>query len=73
MKRNIEYLNKNCKYFDIIEVNSFNIIVRTPKPYTIDEWNCDCKYFIEKFSTSIEEEQEASYEIIDDRFAIIYI
>lgn len=73
MIRDINYLNKTCKYLDIIEVDSDKIIVRSLFPYNESQWDCDCNYFIEKYSTSLYEEQESSYEIIDDRLAIIYI
>lgn len=73
MIRDIAYLNKNCRYFDIIEFDDNKIVVRSLKPYSPQQWDCDCNYFIEKFSSSVNEENEASYEIINDRIAIIYI
>ena len=73
MNRDINYLNKSCSYLDIIEVSESEIIVRSLKPYDEAHWDCDCNYFIEQYSTSIEEEQEASYSVLSDRLAIIHI
>ena len=73
MIRDIDYLNKTCKYLDIIEVDSDKIIVRSLVPYNESQWDYDCNYFIEKYSTSLYEEKESSYKIINDRLAIIYI
>ena len=73
MIRDINYLNKSCQYFDIIEVDNDKIIVRSLKPYNEPQWDCDCNYFIEQYSTSIYEEKESTYKIIDNRLAIIYI